>query len=107
VQTRLHLVGKCAGRRLQLNVLSTGGDPLVYLYDDVSGLQFLADTGASCSVLPFSSTSPPLGPELFAASGQLIPAWGTSSRNLSFGGHTFTFSFILAAVDKPILGADF
>jgi cleavage and polyadenylation specificity factor subunit 1 len=48
-----------------------------------------------------------LGPELFAASGQLIPAWGTSSRNLSFGGHTFTFSFILAAVDKPILGADF
>jgi hypothetical protein len=107
VQARLYLVGKCAGCRLQLNVLSTGGGPLVYLFDDVSGLQFLADTGASCSVLPVSSSSPPHGPELYASSGQRIPTWGTSSRNLAFGGHTFTFTFILAAVEKPILGADF
>jgi hypothetical protein len=87
--------------------VSTGGGPLIYLYDDFSHNNFLIDTGASRSVLPFSSIKPANGPPLFAADGNRIKTWGVRDLNLSFSGHKFDFSFVLAAVDKPILGADF
>jgi hypothetical protein len=87
--------------------LGSGGGPLVFLYNDNNDLRFLADTGASCSVLPFSSSAPSCGPNLYAASGKQIAIWGTRQLSLSFGGHSFQHTFILAAVDKPILGSDF
>jgi RNase H-like domain found in reverse transcriptase/Reverse transcriptase (RNA-dependent DNA polymerase)/Integrase zinc binding domain/Integrase core domain len=98
---------KRPGRRGQLNVLGTGGASLVYLFDDCSKSNFLVDTGASRSVLPYSSSAFPSGPLLYAANGVRIKTWGLRELKLSFAGHQFIFSFILAAVDKPILGADF
>jgi hypothetical protein len=107
VQTRVHVDGKRPSRRGQLNVLGTGGASLVYLFDDCSSSNFLVDTGASRSVIPYSSSAFPSGPLLYAANGVRIKTWGLRELKLSFAGHPFTFSFILAAVDKPILGADF
>jgi Reverse transcriptase (RNA-dependent DNA polymerase) len=80
---------------------------LTYLYDDFSCNNFLVDTGASRSVIPFSSKSAPVGPPLFTADGVKIATWGERELQLSFAGHRFTFVFVLAAVDKFILGADF
>jgi hypothetical protein len=101
------LDGKCPGRRDQLNSVRTGGGNLIYLYDEFSQCNFLVDTGASRSVLPFSSKAPVNGPVIFAADGGRIDTWGCQLLNLSFSGHEFKFSFVLAAVEKPILGADF
>jgi hypothetical protein len=103
----LRLAGKCGGRRDRINVLRTSGSSLIYLFDDYSHNNFLADTGASRSVIPFSSDSAPDGPPLFTADGVRIATWGERELYLSFAGHRFTFVFILAAVDKCILGADF
>ena len=102
----LHLAGKWAGRRRQLNHMDAGGT-LIYLKDDKNGTEFLVDTGATCSVIPFFSDKSPSGPLLTAANGRLIPTWGTRAVQLSLGHRLFIFNFLLAAVNKSIIGNDF
>ena len=41
------------------------------------------------------------------ADGNPVKAWGSRILPLQFGNRRFQFSFLLAAVDRPILGADF
>ena len=65
------------------------------------------DTGSAYSILPFSSTSPPTGPALIAASGASIKAWGRRRVQLSVGGKIFSWKFLQADVAFPIIGADF
>jgi hypothetical protein len=68
----LHVVGKCPQRRLKL-VASTGGR-LIFLRDRISGQSFLADTGATYSVLPHRSNAPLSGPNLVAPDGAFNPS---------------------------------
>jgi hypothetical protein len=97
--------GKLGSRREQLNAL--GG--LTYLHDSLSGLTFLVDTGAAVSVLPHSaSPTTAQGPTLASADGKGIICWGKVYKSVCFNGKNFTdVLFVLAAVSKPILGADF
>jgi len=81
--------------------------PLIYLTDQLSNRRFLVDTGAARSVLPHQSSAPSSGPRLSAANGRPIPAWGSRLVPLRFGGTSYTWSFLLAGVDRPILGLDF
>ena len=80
---------------------------LLHVQDGVSALRFLVDTGASFSLFPHKSSATPSGPSLTGANGQVIPCWGERTLTLSFSGRSFTWTFLLAAVDFPILGADF
>jgi hypothetical protein len=75
----------------------------------LSGLSFLVDTGAAVSVIPHSAShGTAQGPNLAGADGKGITSWGKVYRSVGFGGKTFTdVPFVLAAVAKPILGADF
>jgi hypothetical protein len=101
------MAGKPAGcQQQQLNSLRAGGD-LIYINDVISGKPFLIDTGATCRVVPFSSLSPPSGTHLTGADGHVIPTWGVKQLCVQFGHRKFNFAFILAAVDKNIIGADF
>jgi len=106
----MFLVGKLQRRRPepppQLGSLNSSTS-LLYLHDTLSGGRFLVDTGASRSVLPHVSSAPPSGPRLAAASGRIIPSWGTRLVPLKFGGSSFSWEFLLAGVDRPILGLDF
>ena len=68
------------------------------------------DSGADVSVLPASRrlrTSTPSGTSLVSADGTSIPTFGTTTCNLRFRGLQATHTFLLAAVSRPILGADF
>jgi Reverse transcriptase (RNA-dependent DNA polymerase) len=104
----VHLGGKRCGRSgAQLASTSLPGTPLIYLRDSISGKLFLADSGAALSVLPHFSDKIPTGPPLLAANGNSIPAWGYVRRQVCFGGHAFTFNFVLAHVSYPIVGLDF
>ena len=118
----VQLVGKLESRQPKklaavkdpLNVIATAtamsfptGSGLIFLKDQISGKDFLVDTGASLSILPHKSTDPPSGPRLSGANGLPIPAWGFSQRTVEFGGKMYTFKFLLAAVAAPILGLDF
>jgi hypothetical protein len=72
-------------------------------------MNFLVDTGAAVSVIPHSaSLNTAQGPNLAGADGKGIASWGKVFRTVCFNGKTFTdVPFLLAAVAKPILGADF
>lgn len=84
---------------------SKGG--LLYLRDDLSGQEFLVDTGAAVSLIPCQLSAPPGPRRLRQADGSTLPSWGRRIVPLQFGGHTFSWPFLLAAVDRPIIGADF
>ena len=77
------------------------------LHDQLSGKHFLVDTGATYSVFPHRSSAPPSGPALTGPGGRAISTWGERETPLSFDGQHFTWSFLLAAVQFPILGMDF
>jgi hypothetical protein len=90
VHRPLRLDGKLGRSRGQVNALGS----LIYLQDSSSKQQFLVDTGAAVSVLPHNFSLLPSGPLLSGADGKPISAWGTVSKKLNFGLHTFVVSFI-------------
>jgi hypothetical protein len=75
--------------------------------DQLTGTKFLVDTGASYSIFPHKSKRPPSGPRLRGPGGQDIACWGEKEMAVFFGGQRYTWSFLLAAVQFPILGVDF
>jgi hypothetical protein len=100
----LQLAGK--RRRLgQLNAVAPG--ELLHLTDELSGRRFLVDTGASYSIFPHQSSQPVCGPVLKGPGGQIIACWGEKQLPVQFSGRCFTWTFLLAKVEFPILGADF
>jgi len=103
VQAPLQL-GKLSTRGL-LNAVAPG--KLVLIADQLSNRRFLVDTGAAYSIFPHFSSSSPHGPALAGPGGTPIPCWGEKQLHLSFGGKKFSWSFLLAAVQFPIIGVDF
>ncbi|GBO28084.1 hypothetical protein AVEN_171904-1 [Araneus ventricosus] len=81
------------------------------IHDGPSGLNFLVDTGADISVVPPSSAErckPKSLLNLLAANGTKINTYGTRNLSLNIGLRIiFPWSFIIADVSRPILGADF
>jgi transposase InsO family protein/predicted aspartyl protease len=82
--------------------------------DVESGLRFLVDTGANVSVIPrpkkavSTSNYNELGYSLFAANGTPIKTFGVKTLLLNFRlKRTYRWTFVIADVSQPILGADF
>jgi hypothetical protein len=102
--TPLQLAGKwrCLG---QLNAVAAG--EILNLLDELFGRWFLADTGTSYSIFPHQSSQPVSGPVLKGPGRQTIPCWGEKQLPVQFSGRRFTWTFLLAKVKFPILGADF
>jgi hypothetical protein len=100
----LQLAGKLVARGC-LNAVTPG--QLVHIVDQLTGRRFLIDTGASYSIFPHRSTSPPSEPHLTGASGQRIPCWGVRVVQLDFHGRRFEWTFLLADVTFAIIGVDF
>ena len=85
-------------------------NPLLFICDRNSGRRFLVDTGAEISVLPASirdKHSSPTGPSLLAANHTPIRTYGTRTVPLQFHARHFTWTFTVADVPQPLLGADF
>ncbi len=107
-QLRVQQVGKLNGRAA-VAVTAEPGPPgrLGMLQDEISGVSYLVDTGAVYSVIPFTSTDPPVGPTLAAADGSPIPCWGHEVKTLKVGCHLFKWEFLQPAVAFPLIGTDF
>jgi len=84
---------------------------LLYVYYYNSGQHYLCDSGAKFSVYPATQSDKVLGisgDRLIAANGTSINTYGQRAIPINLGlGRKCTWSFILADVTKPILGADF
>ena len=100
-----------ASSAIQMNAINSHGNlTLLYIKDDNTGRRFLVDTGAKVSVYPVSgrqSRSAASDLVLQAANGSLIPTYGERVMTISFNGMKFQWTFIMAAVTQPLLGADF
>ena len=65
------------------------------------------NTGSSYSILPHKSKQPTSWPHLCTADHSLIACWGDRRLHVAAGGRRFTWTFLLADVAMPIIGADF
>ncbi|GFX67825.1 retrovirus-related Pol polyprotein from transposon 297 [Trichonephila clavipes] len=76
-----------------------------------SGQKFLIDSGSEICIIPPSPTmnkSPQSNFSLFAANNTKIPAYGMVRKELNLGlRRPFIWTFIIADVSSPIIGADF
>ena len=81
----------------------------LFVKDKNTGLRFLVDSGADVSLIPATHRNKTVDDfKLYAANGTEIPAYGIKVLNLNLGlRREFKFPFILAKVDKAIIGADF
>jgi hypothetical protein len=91
--------------RGQLNAVAPG--QLLHVIDVLTNRRFLVDTGAAYSIFPHTSSNRPCGPALQGPGGQTIQCWGEREMQLQLGSRFFQWTFLLAAVDFAILGADF
>eukprot|EP00731_Ephydatia_muelleri_P032551 Em0024g95a len=85
---------------------------LFFLWDKISGRQFLVDTGAEISVILATAsdkrnTHDKQGPLLSAANGTTIKTYGSRIVPLQFASKGYKWSFTIADVSRPLLGADF
>ena len=109
MSSSLCLVGKLERRQEDVSSLPAGStsSDLIYLHDKLSNRRFLVDTGASISVFPSTSASSTPGVQLLTADGSTLTCSGSRIMPLQFGTWNCSWTFQLAPVSVPILGADF
>ena len=102
------------GKREQQRVEATYSLPQIsrrlFIRDRKTNVSFLVDTGSDVSLLPannFQKRNPPLQ-TLFAANSSTINVYGQKTLSLDFTlRRQFPWTFLIANVSTPILGADF
>lgn len=96
---------------VEAQVIGGSSSRLLYVTDQRSKRQFLIDTGAEVSVFPATRRDKLFqtqGISLKAANNSTIPTYGKRELILDIGLHrTFRWSFLIAEVSQPIIGADF
>ncbi|GBN21475.1 Transposon Ty3-G Gag-Pol polyprotein, partial [Araneus ventricosus] len=98
---------------LQISATLSAGDTngRLFVRDLNSGFKFLIDSGATVSVFPIAEKDRgnlDRKTVLFAANGSSIYTYGKRALSLNLGfPKKFLWTFIIADVSKPILGADF
>ena len=80
---------------------------LLYLVDVARSKRYLVDSGSAYSILPHKSSAEPTGPRLMTADGKPLHCWGRRTCSVRTRTREFSWSFLLAPVAFPILGADF
>ena len=106
-------LGKLPGRSLAATGVPgpTTTSRLFYVMDSHTGTRFLVDTGSEVSVIPPALSKhkyPPDKLTLMAVNNTPITTYGKHSLTLNLGlRRSFSWIFIIADVQKPILGADF
>jgi hypothetical protein len=85
----------------------SGHAKLSFIRDEMSNKEFLVDTGATLSLVPFQSAAPGTGPKLQAVNKQAIKTWNFVNTVVKFNGQEYTFTFLRVDVPFPIVGLDF
>lgn len=103
-------VGKLKGVQEVAETCTTPPSHRLSVTDSNSGFRFLIDTGAEVSVIPVKNKYF-IGESvcrLYAANGSEIKTYGIKTLDLNLGlRRAYKWSFIIANVRQPILGADF
>ena len=87
-----------------------GESNLMYIIDSHDNTKYLIDSGAVWSIVPPTAQQRIAGPNawhLEAANGSKIACFGLTERTVCMEDRNFPFTFIVADVQQPIIGADF
>ncbi|GFS73709.1 transposon Ty3-I Gag-Pol polyprotein [Nephila pilipes] len=81
----------------------------LFVFDKKTGIKYLVDSSADMSLIPALCGDKVIGDfKLYAANGTEIPCFGHKTLTLDLGlRRDFQLPFIIAKVNKGILGADF
>jgi histidinol phosphatase-like PHP family hydrolase len=83
----------------------------LFVFDPLTNRRYLVDTGSDVCVLPYTPNMTLKNTndfKLFTATGSDIKTYGTKTISLALNlRRNFSWPFIIANVDKPIIGADF
>jgi hypothetical protein len=102
-----HVAGRETGQRPMAWATKCCRLTDTFLMEEDSGKSFLVDTEAAVSVVLFRGQPAAATAYLTGPDSTVIPAWGTVTLTLRFGGQQLSGLFVRAAVSKPILGVDF
>ena len=86
------------------------GGKLMFAIDSIDKTRYLIDSGAAWSIVPPTPQQRTTGPNawrLEAANGSEIPCYGLTEKEICIEDRFFPFTFIIADVQQPIIGADF
>ena len=103
-----NFAGKRAGQQLVAGVAGLNQSHLLDVWNCNTGCKLLVDTGAQVSVFSVTpqrhrqKTEP-----LIASNGSTIDTFSTKTIQLDLGFRKFKWPFVLANVNRPMLGADF
>ena len=102
--------GKLPGRSSVTGDGAINNINLCFANDTLHRRTFLVDTGAELSVIPASKSDklahPPTTP-LTAANGSFIATFGKRKVQFKLGNELYEWQFVIAEVERPLLGADF
>ena len=94
-----------------LDVNNVQPHPGFHIKDQLAGNHLLVDTGAFCSVYPATARDMSITnastSRLTAANGTPIRTYGERDITIRLAGQDYHWTFILADVSRPLLGADF
>jgi hypothetical protein len=80
---------------------------LFYVTDSSFNGRYLLVTGSAFFIMPWQSDKPPSEFGLSSVDGRLISCWGQQPFTVTIDGVPRQWTFLLAAISFPILGADF
>ena len=105
----LHVVGKRVSPVTAAAAAAPKGahSCLLYLVDVASSKQYLMDSGSAFSILPHKSSAEPTGPHLMTVDGKPLTCWGRRMCTVRTRTRECLWTFLLAPVAFPVLGADF
>ena len=106
----LPATGKCQGRRPIIASAVGQNETLVRVRDDINGVEWLVDGGASVSCIPPTPKERKAGPSatpFFTANNTTIARYGNCHMTLQLGSRQFTWDFVVADVSAPLIGSDF
>lgn len=114
IQTFIHTINVVKLKRPTVNATDhriNNYSRRLFILDKNNNLEFLIDSGADVSVLPhtyYINDNQKADHNLSAANGSVINTYGIKLLNVDLGlRRQFIHSFILANVNRPLIGADF
>jgi hypothetical protein len=102
---RLHPTTKLILPKCTMIHLFSGQAKLCFIRDKKSNKDFLVDTSATLTLIPFQSAAALMGPNLQAVNKQAIKTWNFMNTAVKFNGREYTFALQISTEVRYIEGA--
>ncbi|GBM95404.1 Retrovirus-related Pol polyprotein from transposon opus [Araneus ventricosus] len=106
----VHMAGKRNQQRIEATYSLPKESRRLFIRDRITNISFLVDTGSDVSLIPANVYQKRNSPQqtLLAANSSNINVYGQKTLSLNFNlRRDFIWTFLIADVSTPILGADF